>query len=127
MMVNAIVALISGFFGAIGVGGGSVLIIYLTLLMHMPQLKAQGINLIFFIPCSIVGLIFHIKNKLIDYKKAVPLILFGLIGVVFGFWLNQVINESIIRKLFGAFIVLLAFFQLYSVYKQKKQKKTFSW
>ena len=50
-----------------------------------------------------------------------------LIGVVFGFWLNQVINESIIRKLFGAFIVLLAFFQLYSVYKQKKQKKTFSW
>lgn len=120
------IAVLSGFLGAIGVGGGSVLIIYLTLFLSMPQLKAQGINLLFFIPCSLVGLIFHIKNKLIDFKLAVPLILFGLLGVVGGFLLNQIMDETIIRKVFGAFIIIIAVYQLFSVWKEKKQKKTFS-
>ncbi len=126
MILNAIIAVLSGFLGAIGVGGGSVLIIYLTLFLSMPQLKAQGINLLFFIPCSLVGLIFHIKNKLIDFKLAVPLILFGLLGVVGGFLLNQIMDETIIRKVFGAFIIIIAVYQLFSVWKEKKQKKTFS-
>ena len=126
MILNGIVALIAGFLGAIGVGGGSVLIIFLTLILNMPQLKAQGINLIFFIPCSITGLIFHIKNKLIDYKLAIPLIIFGLIGAGIGFWLNQMIEESVIRKIFGALLLVIAGAQLYSVWKEKKNKKTFS-
>lgn len=126
MILNAMIAVLSGFLGAIGVGGGSVLIIYLTLFLSMPQLKAQGINLLFFIPCSLVGLIFHIKNKLIDFKLAVPLILFGLLGVVGGFLLNQIMDETIIRKVFGAFIIIIAAYQLFSVWKEKKQKKTFS-
>ena len=126
MILNGIVALIAGFLGAIGVGGGSVLIIFLTLILNMPQLKAQGINLIFFIPCSITGLIFHIKNKLIDYKLAIPLIIFGLIGAGVGFWLNQIIDEYIIRKIFGALLLVIAGAQLYSVWKEKKNKKTFS-
>ena len=126
MILNAIIAVLSGFLGAIGVGGGSVLIIYLTLFLSMPQLKAQGINLLFFIPCSLVGLIFHIKNKLIDFKLAVPLILFGLLGVVGGFLLNQIMDETIIRKVFGAFIIIIAVYQLFSVWKEKKKKKTFS-
>ena len=126
MILNGVVALIAGFLGAIGVGGGSVLIIFLTLILNMPQLKAQGINLIFFIPCSITGLIFHIKNKLIDYKLAIPLIIFGLIGAGVGFWLNQMIDEFIIRKIFGALLLVIAGAQLYSVWKEKKNKKTFS-
>ena len=126
MILNAIIAVLSGFLGAIGVGGGSVLIIYLTLFLSMPQLKAQGINLLFFIPCSLVGLIFHIKNKLIDFKLPVPLILFVLLGVVGGFLLNQIMDETIIRKVFGAFIIIIAVYQLFSVWKEKKQKKTFS-
>lgn len=126
MILNGVVALIAGFLGAIGVGGGSVLIIFLTLILNMPQLKAQGINLIFFIPCSITGLIFHIKNKLIDYKLAIPLIIFGLIGAGVGFWLNQMIDEFIIRKIFGVLLLVIAGAQLYSVWKEKKNKKTFS-
>ena len=126
MILNGVVALIAGFLGAIGVGGGSVLIIYLTLILNMPQLKAQGINLVFFIPCSITGLIFHIKNKLIDYKLAIPLIIFGLIGAGVGFWLNQMIDEFIIRKIFGVLLLVIAGAQLYAVWKEKKNKKTFS-
>lgn len=114
MIINLIIGAIAGFLGAIGIGGGSVLIIYLTLFLNMPQLKAQGINLLFFIPCSAVGIIFHIKNKLIDFKSAVPLIILGIIGVICGYFLNKRIDENILRKIFGVFLIVLAVFQLKS-------------
>ena len=112
MILNIIVALTAGFLGAIGIGGGSVLIIYLTLFLNMNQLRAQGINLIFFIPCSTVGIIFHIKNKLIDFKSVIPLVIFGIIGVIAGYFLNRYIDENILRKIFGIFLLILAFFQI---------------
>lgn len=122
MIWDILVALVSGFIGSIGIGGGSVLIIYLTLFRSMNQLKAQGINLMFFIPIAITGLIFHFKNKLVDFKKAIPLIIFGLIGVAIGYYLSMKINEDIIRKIFGGFLLLLAAFQLFSI-KKKKNKQ----
>ena len=112
MILNIIVGLTAGFLGAIGIGGGSVLIIYLTLFLNMNQLRAQGINLIFFIPCSTVGIIFHIKNKLIDFKSVIPLVIFGIIGVIAGYFLNRYIDENILRKIFGIFLLILAFFQI---------------
>ena len=39
--------LLSGIIGAMGLGGGAVLIIYLSVFTDMPQLKSQGINLLF--------------------------------------------------------------------------------
>ena len=118
--VHIFIGIIAGFLGAIGVGGGSVLILYLTLFLQMPQLQAQGINLLFFIPCSIVGLIFHIKNHLVNFKLAVPLIVTGFTGVLCGYFLNARIDESILRKIFGIFILILAVSQVYSALKQKK-------
>lgn len=123
MIAKIIVGIISGFLGSIGIGGGSVLIIYLTLFAGENQLKAQGINLIFFIPCALVGLIFHIKNKLIDFKKVLPLVLLGIVGVIVGFIINEHIDENIIRKIFGAFIILIAAYQLFSMKKDKEKKK----
>ena len=112
MIVNILVALTAGFLGAIGVGGGSVFIIYLTLFLNLSQLKSQGINLLFFIPCSLVGILFHIKNKLIDYKKAIPLIISGIMGVCFGMFLQHYIDETLLRKIFGIFILIIALSQL---------------
>lgn len=123
---NIIVGLLSGFLGSIGIGGGSVLIIYLTLFCEMNQLKAQGINLMFFIPVAITGLIFHLKNKLVDWKKAVPLIIFGLIGVTVGYFLSKKIDETMIRKIFGAFLLFLALLQLLSIRKSHKSKNNSS-
>ena len=48
---------LSGMIGAMGLGGGGVLIIYLTLFLGMEQGIAQGVNLIFFFPCAVFALI----------------------------------------------------------------------
>ena len=60
MNIAALLAgLLSGIAGAMGLGGGGVLIIYLTLLADLSQQKAAGINLIFFIPISILAVIIY--------------------------------------------------------------------
>ena len=123
IILNSAISIIAGFLGAIGVGGGSVLILYLTLFLSIPQLEAQGTNLLFFIPCSVVGLLFHIKHKLVIYKPALPLIIFGFVGVVLGFFLNRLFDEILLRKLFGTFVICIAVLQFYSIFKSKKPNK----
>lgn len=125
MIINIIVGIVSGFLGAIGIGGGSVLIIYLTLFLNMPQLKSQGINLLFFIPCSAVGILFHIKNKLIDFKSILPLIIFGILGVICGYFIGKSIDEYLLRKIFGVFLIVLAVLQLQNNRQHKLAVKNF--
>ncbi|MBQ6380370.1 MAG: sulfite exporter TauE/SafE family protein [Clostridia bacterium] len=124
IVLNSAVSVVAGFLGAIGVGGGSVLILYLTLFLSMPQLQAQGTNLLFFIPCSVVGLCFHIKHKLVDFRQALPLIFFGAAGVLLGFFLNRHFDETLLRKFFGAFVLLIAATQIYSLFKNNRPLNT---
>ena len=59
----AVAGFLSGVFGAMGLGGGGVLIIYLTGIVNTEQALAQGINLLFFIPCAIVAVFMHAKKS----------------------------------------------------------------
>ena len=66
--VKAIASFLSGLIGAMGFGGGGILIIYLVIFASVPQLTAQGINLAFFIPCSVISvIIYSIKKEIIAY------------------------------------------------------------
>lgn len=106
MIADIIAAAISGLLGAMGFGGGGVLILYLTLYKNIPQLSAQGINLLFFIPSAILAIIYHIKNKLVDKKAALSLIGLGLIGVAVGYLLLNKLNDKTVKTVFT--IVLIA-------------------
>ena len=82
--IDQIAGLFSAVAGALGLGGGGVLVLYLTLGMHMPQLRAQGINLLFFLPCALVSILMNWKKKLIHWKSVIPMALGGLAGVGLG-------------------------------------------
>lgn len=111
---------ISGLLGAMGFGGGSVLIIYLTVFAGVQQIEAQGINLLFFIPCAIVSIIINLKNRLVRYKTGAFLILGGVIGISMGYLLLKNIGGEILGKLFGAFIAVIGLITLFK--KQKSEK-----
>ena len=68
-MKTILAAFFSGLAGSLGLGGGGVLVLYLVLALGMPQLKAQGINLLFFIPCAVLSSIVYSFKKLIDWKS----------------------------------------------------------
>ena len=97
----------AGFLGAMGFGGGGILIIYLTQFSDYKQITAQGMNLIFFIPSAIIALIIHIKHKMIDFKKILPFIITALPGVALGLYLTTVISGSILSKIFGTLLVIM--------------------
>ncbi len=97
-----------------GFGGGSVLIIFLTTFMNIEQKEAQGINLLFFIPCALYSVIKYRKENLIDKKILTPFILFGIIGVVIGYMVINFIPGNFLRKLFGAFLIIMGIKDLLS-------------
>ena len=66
--VALLAGLLSGIIGAMGMGGGAVLIIYLTLFASVEQLTAQGINLIFFIPIGITAILIYAKKGKIKWN-----------------------------------------------------------
>ena len=69
-VIAVVASVIAGFVSALGLGGGGILILYLTLFLDMGQKQAGGINLIFFLPIAAVSIFIHVKNKMIDYKFA---------------------------------------------------------
>lgn len=111
----------SGMIGALGLGGGGVLIMFLTVFGGVSQLKAQGINLLFFIPVGIFALIFHFKNRLVDFKSALPSIIAGLAGALLGSILAEFIGAMATRRIFGIMLLFLGAFEMF--FSDKKPKK----
>jgi len=111
----AVVALAS-FFGAVlsgmGMGGGGILLIYLTAYAGKDQLAAQGINLVFFIPVAAVSLWFHARNKLVRWKILAPVCILGFAGVYLGVKLAMLLGSDILSRLFGGLLALIALREL---------------
>ena len=117
-----IAGILSGIIGAMGIGGGGILIIYLTLFADMEQMAAQGINLLFFIPCAVVALIIHIRKKRIVWKTVLPMIVGGLIGVAVGSYFAVIIGSGILGKVFAVFLVALGVKELISGFRKKENQ-----
>lgn len=120
-IIALLAGLLSGIIGAMGMGGGAVLIIYLTLFAGVEQLKAQGINLIFFIPIGITALIIYCKKGKIKWKIALPLALGGVVGAFLGILLTGILGESLIGKIFGGFLILIGVLEIFKRNPQKSQ------
>ena len=110
-MRTVLAAFFSGLAGSLGLGGGGVLVLYLVLALGMPQLKAQGINLLFFIPCAALSSIVYSFKKLIDWKTVLLFAAGGLPGVLLG---SLAIGHSgIPGKIFGGFLLLTGIRELF--------------
>ncbi len=119
MIIAALLAgLLSGIIGAMGMGGGAVLIIYLTLFADVKQLTAQGINLLFFIPIGLIAVLIYAKRRQIKWKITIPLALGGLLGALLGLWFTGILGSKLIAKIFGGFLVLLGIIEIF-----RKNKK----
>lgn len=116
-----IAALLSGLLGSMGFGGGSVLIIYLTLFLSVAQKQAQGINLLFFIPCAVISVLLNLKNGLVRLKTALPVIIGGFFGIALGSLIVDRLSSPLLGKIFGGFVVLMGVVTLFSKDKSKAQ------
>ena len=104
-LLDIIAGFISSAFAAMGVGGGGLLIIYLTEFLNMEQRLAQGINLIFFLCASVTALSVHLRKRRIEFRYALFFAIGGTIGAVIGCLFAQGVDNLILRRGFGILLI----------------------
>ena len=120
--VALIVGTVLGFLTGLGVGGGSLLILWLTLVLEMPQTAARGINLLFFLPCGAVALVIHAVKKRVKWKTVLPCVLGGIAGVFAGTALLRVTDAKWIAKGFALGLIALGVKELFARGKDEKPR-----
>ena len=107
-ITDTLAGLAAGVLGAMGLGGGAVLLLFLTL-SGVDQLSAQGINLTFFLPVAALGLLLHRKNGLVRLPAALPMAAGGAAGLLAGVALAGYLSAPALAR---AFALLTAFIAL---------------
>lgn len=121
IILYVVFGLLAGVFGAMGLGGGTVLIPLLTIFLAVNQKVAQGYNLLAFIVMAVIAIIIHTKNKLIDLKSIIWLVASGAVACVGGALLTSVVSTKILKMIFAGFLILLAIWQFFSALKEKNE------
>lgn len=101
-----------------GVGGGTLLLLVMTLFLDVDQRTAQGVNLLFFLPTAVSALVCHAKGGYLDkptLKNAVPA---AVIAALIGAWIATAVDVEILRKPFGIYLLLSG---VSLIWPQKKQ------
>lgn len=104
--VALIVGTLLGFLTGLGVGGGSLLILWLTLVLEMSQTAARGINLLFFLPSAAISCYLRWKQGSVTLKKILPAIFAGCAAAAVFSLISTRMDLEILKKLFG--VLLLA-------------------
>lgn len=124
-MLEFFTGIISGMVSGIGMGGGAILILVLSVFMGVDQHIAQATNLVFFIPTSISAIITTIKEKLINWKIGLPVAISGVIGAIMGAKISVKLDVKYLKRYFGIFLILITIYEIYSlVIQYKKERKS---
>ena len=103
----------TGILSACGVGGGTLLLVYLTSFAGVEQSLAQGINLVYFLPAAAAALPSHIKNGYVDRSAALPAILAGLAAAGLCAWAASGLDTTLLRRCFGGFLLVVGLRELF--------------
>lgn len=115
ILIGFSIAVLSG----LGVGSGGLFVIWLTLIEGVQQIYAQGLNLLFFLFSAGASLLIHVSKRKILWPAVFFLIAVGIIGSLFGSFIAGFIPSLLMRKLFGAMLVISGMF---SVLRKKSVK-----
>lgn len=118
-LAAAAVGLATGVLSGCGVGGGSLLMLYLTLLGGMGQYQAAGVNLAYFLACAPAALVGHAKNGLVDKRAALWCVLAGLPASALAALTAARLDVSLLRRAFGLFLLIVGAKELFTKRKQK--------
>lgn len=122
-MQEILIGAIAGIFSGIGMGGGTILIILLTMTVGLEQHIAQATNLIYFVPTAISAIIANYKEKNIDTKLVKLFLICGIIGAIIGSMISINIDVQKLRIIYGLFLVVIAIHEIYTLFKEYKMHK----
>lgn len=117
MLISMIIAILSG----LGVGSGGLFVIWLTEIYGINAVQARGMNLLFFVCSATAAMIVHFLKGKIKPKLVAWLTPFAFLGTIVGIYAGQLINPSLLKKIFGIMLVFAGSLTLF-----RKKYKIFS-
>lgn len=118
--VILIVGTVLGFLSGLGIGGGSLLIVWLTTVLHTDPLTARSINLLFFIPSALAACIIRFRRGELEWKTPLPAIIAGCVCAALGSWLATMLDTGLLKKLFGVILLIAGAKEL--LYRDRKAR-----
>ncbi len=114
------VAILLGFLAGLGVGGGSLLMLWLTMAVGMPYTDARTINLLFFLPSALIATLFHRKQGSVELRKILPAMIWGSIAAALFSFIGLRADTELLKKLFGGLLLLTGLKELF--YRPRKAR-----
>lgn len=119
-VLSIAISLLLGFLTGLGTGGGSLLIVWLTVICGIGPAQARLINLMFFLPCAAVATIKNLQKGRIRVKAILLPIIFGCAFAIAATFLGKIINTEQLRKLFGVLLLFTGLRELF--YRERKAR-----
>ena len=111
--MNYLIAFLLALLAGMGVGGGGLLVLYLTLVQNMPQTEAQGVNLLFFLCASASTFVVNRKKRHFLWKDTLLLAVSGILMTFPGALLAMGMEGDLLRKTFGGLLILSGLLSLF--------------
>ncbi len=108
-----------GTLSGLGVGGGSLLILWLTLVLGMDPETARGINLLFFLPAACAASFFRWRQGALRFRAVLPAVAAGCAAAVLFSWVQRRLDLSLLRRMFGCLLILTGLRELF--YRPKEE------
>lgn len=108
LVVGCVLGILSG----LGIGGGSLLMLWLTVVLDMQPEQARLLNLMFFIPCALSASVFHLRQSRLPLRQTAAAIAAGLAGALLtGLWRDKM-DTQLLKKALGVLFLLCALREL---------------
>lgn len=104
-----------------GIGGGTLLVLYLTAVLDTAQATAAGINLLYFLGCAPSSLIIHIKEKRIAWRIALCAAAGGAVTALITSLLAPDPTPDWLRRTFGALLLIVGLREVWQVFHTEKK------
>lgn len=119
-LIACAAGLLCGVISGFGIGGGSILMVYLTAVLALEQRTAQGVNLLYFLPTAAAALLVHTKNRQIAWRAVLPAAACGAFAAALGALAALWLDSGLLRKLFGGFLIIIGLTELFKKPKNNR-------
>lgn len=115
-----LIGILLGFLAGMGVGGGSLLLLWLTQVVMMPQPQARILNLLFYLPAALTATLFRGRKSAIQPGITIPALTAGCIAAVISSLASRYLNIEIMKKLLGGLLILTGLREVF--YRRRNAK-----
>ena len=124
LVVTLLVGTALGFLTGLGVGGGSLLMVWMTAVLGMDSITARSINLLFFLPGAAIAILFRKRQGKIQWKNVLPPALAGCIAAAVCSIFSTAVDNSWLQKIFGVILIMTGLREIFWKPKRRGEHRS---